>query len=70
MGIRNQKTGFTVEQEKAMGEIVADHIGANMQTGKDLRGYPWIAVQHGPALRVRWFVFHPDGTMVEQTGIS
>lgn len=61
---------FTPEQEAAMGHVIADNIGANMQTGRSSawseHGIPYIAVQHTPNSRVRWWYFQRDGTVEER----
>lgn len=72
MAERNENSGhgLTDAQVKEIGETVAHNLGANMQTGRYSVEYPmqvpFLAIQHSPNSRVRFYYFHEDGTVTSR----
>lgn len=58
------ETGPNEAQTKAMGEIVADNIGAHIQTGRSFNegGY-YLHVQHSPGGKVKYHFIDDEGTV-------
>lgn len=57
------KIKLTDEQTKALGEIVADNIGADFQTGFTPDDVPYIYWQMGPNFPVKQARIKEDGTV-------
>jgi len=54
---------FTLAQRHAIGDLMAEHWSANMQTGFDAGRIPYVYVQLGPNLPVEGWSIWPDGTI-------
>ena len=54
----------TDKQIEAMGHIVADEIGSDMQTGYYGDGWFYAHTQSSPGARVKYHYIGPDGTIL------
>lgn len=55
---------FTDEQEIAIGHVMVDNWGANVQTGFNPDGIPYIYAQLGPQLPMKYYSISEDGTVM------
>jgi hypothetical protein len=58
------------KQVEAMGQVVADEIGSNLQTGYYGDGWFYIYTKQSPNSRVKYHYFDPEGTVLIDSPFS
>lgn len=53
------------EQEQAVGKLIMDNLGADMQTGIEEGGWPVLWIQMSPGERVRKYRIYESGPILQ-----